>query len=88
LRERKGRERASRKGRSEGEDNVVRSCRRRRRKKKKKKKIVFEVFCTEFLSFFFSLSLVVKVHIVEHFEKAKREEKKNGGTTAGGSGTK
>lgn len=37
--------------------------------------------------FFFSFSLVVKVLIVEHFEKAKREEE-NGGTTAGGSGTK
>jgi hypothetical protein len=66
----------------------VRSCRRRRKKKqkKKKKKVVLEVLLHQFLSFF-SLSLVVKVHIVEHFEKAKREEK-NGGTTAGGSGTK
>jgi hypothetical protein len=67
----------------------VRSCRRRRRKKKKKKKkkIVFEGFLHQVSVFFFSLFLVVKVHIVEHFEKAKREEK-NGGTTAGGSGTK
>jgi hypothetical protein len=65
----------------------VRSCRRRRRKNKNKNKIVFEVFLYQFSVFFFSLSLVVKVHIVEHFEKAKRVEK-NGGTTAGGSGTK
>jgi len=56
LRERQGQERPSRKGRSEGEDYLVRrSCRRRRRrkkKKKKKKKIVFEVYCINFLSSF------------------------------------
>jgi hypothetical protein len=40
-----------------------------------------------FSVFFFSLSLVVKFHLIEHFEKAKKEEK-NGATTAGGSGTK
>jgi hypothetical protein len=56
LRERQGQERPSRKGRSEGEDYLVRSCRRRRRrkkKKKKKKKIFFEVYCTNFLSSFY-----------------------------------